>query len=141
MKYVLDSSVAFKWLVVETDTDKARRLRDAYRHGIHELVSPDIFPVELGHALTRAERQARIMPPEAARFWADAMKTAPRLQASLPFTPRAIAISSQMRVSVYDCLYLALAEQEQCAFVTADDRLVRTLQPHFPFIVPLSSLP
>src|SRR5882672_2320258 len=100
MKYVLDSSVAFRWPVVETDTDKARRLRDAYRHGIHELLSPDIFPVELGHALTRAERQGRIVSPEAARFWADVMRTAPRLQPSLPLTPRAIDISSQMRVGV-----------------------------------------
>ena len=44
-------------------------------------------------------------------------------------------------MSVYDCLYVALAEQEKCDLVTADDRLVRTLQSQFPFIVALSSLP
>ena len=31
MKYILDSNVAFKWEVPEQDTDKALRLRDAYR--------------------------------------------------------------------------------------------------------------
>jgi predicted nucleic acid-binding protein len=60
MKYVLDSSVAFKWVVSEADTDKALLLRDDYRNGVHELISPDIFPVELIHALTKAERQKRI---------------------------------------------------------------------------------
>jgi predicted nucleic acid-binding protein len=46
-----------------------------------------------------------------------------------------------MRVGVYDCLYVALAERRKYQFVTADDRLFANLQPHFPFIVPLSSLP
>jgi len=46
-----------------------------------------------------------------------------------------------MRVGVYDCLYVALAEREGCELITADDKLVKNLQPHFPFIVPLASLP
>jgi predicted nucleic acid-binding protein len=43
--------------------------------------------------------------------------------------------------SVYDCLYVALAERESCELVTADDQLVRKLRPQFPFIIPLASLP
>ena len=35
MKYVLDASVAFKWAVPETDSDKANRLREDYRQGTH----------------------------------------------------------------------------------------------------------
>ena len=69
------------------------------------------------------------------------MSTSPRLVSSLPLTPRAIAISSQMAVGVYDCLYVALAEREGCELLTADDRLVRTLQPAFPFITSLASVP
>jgi len=34
-----------------------------------------------------------------------------------------------------------LAEREGYEFVTADDRLGKNLQPLFPFIVPLASLP
>jgi predicted nucleic acid-binding protein len=59
----------------------------------------------------------------------------------LPLLRRAFEIASQMRVGVYDCLYVALAEREACACVTADDRLVRNLQPTFPFVVSLGSLP
>ena len=50
-------------------------------------------------------------------------------------------ISSQARIGVYDCLYVALAEQQGCQLVTADDRLVKTLQPTFSFITSLASLP
>ena len=68
MRYVLDSCVAFKWVVPETDTDRAVRLRDAYRKAAHELLAPDIFPVEVAHALTRAERQGRIVVAQSGRL-------------------------------------------------------------------------
>jgi predicted nucleic acid-binding protein len=47
MKYVVDASVAFKWVVVEIDDDKANRLREGYRNGTHELLAPDIFSAEV----------------------------------------------------------------------------------------------
>lgn len=141
MKYVLDSSVAFKWAVQEVDTDKALRLRDDYRNALHELLAPDIFPIEVGHALTRAERQQRIAPSNGWAAWLAVMADAPRLVRSIRLMPRAYALSSQMRVGVYDCLYVALAEREGCDLVTADDKLIKNLQPQFSFIVPLSSFP
>jgi predicted nucleic acid-binding protein len=65
MKLVLDSSVAIKWVLPERDTPKAVRLRNEFRQGAHELLAPDVFPVEVGHALTRAERRGVIRPPAA----------------------------------------------------------------------------
>jgi predicted nucleic acid-binding protein len=69
------------------------------------------------------------------------MTTPPRLTPSVPLTARAIDISSKMRVGVYDCLYVALAERELCELVTADDKLVNNLQTNFPFLIALASLP
>ena len=69
------------------------------------------------------------------------MTTQPVSALSFSLMPRAIAISSRMRVGVYDCLYVALAEREQCDFVTADDKLVKNLQAQHPFIKELASLP
>src|SRR5947208_17145066 len=141
MKYVLDSSVAFKWVVPEQFSDQAQLLRDDFRNAVHDLFAPDVFNAELAHALTRAERQGRITPGEALRLWTVVMATAPRLEASAPLMPRAIAISSATRQGVYDCLYVALAERAGCELVTADDKLIRNLQAQFPFIRPLASLP
>ena|ERR1022692_468057 len=135
MKYVLDSCVGFKWAVIEVDTVKARRLRNDFRNGVHELIAPDVFPTEIAHSLTRAERQRRLTPSLGAQALLDLLQTLPQLFASVPLLPRAYAISSQARIGVYDCLYVALAEQERCSFVTADDKLVRNLQKKFPFIV------
>jgi hypothetical protein len=48
MKYVLDSSVALKFVLPEADSGKAIRLRDDYRKGIHELITPDVFKPRSG---------------------------------------------------------------------------------------------
>jgi predicted nucleic acid-binding protein len=120
MKYVLDFSVAFKWVVVEASTDKARGLRDEFRRGLHELMAPDVFPIEVARSLTRAERQGRITPPEASIPLADVLLTCPRLYPYMPLLSHAVAISSQARIGVYDCLYVALAEREGCELLTAE---------------------
>jgi predicted nucleic acid-binding protein len=86
-------------------------------------------------------RQGRITVGEALRLWSDVMTTAPQLIPSLPLTHRAIAISSQTRVGVFDCLYVALAERENCELVTADARLINNVQPRFPFVKALASMP
>jgi predicted nucleic acid-binding protein len=141
MRYVLDSSVAFKWEVPETDSAVAVRLRDEARRGLHELLAPDVFAVEVAHALTRAERQGRVSAADGWSLWLAIMADAPALHASIPLLPRAYAVSSAARIGVYDCLYVALAEQLGCEFVTADSRLVTNLKAQFPFITLLSDVP
>jgi predicted nucleic acid-binding protein len=141
MKYVLDSSVGFKTLLAEQDSDKAQRLSEEYQHNVHELLSPDIFAVEIAHGITRAERQGRITPAEGPQLLTDLLNRLPAMRPSLPLLPRAYRISSDVRMGVYDCLYIALAEREGCELVTSDDKLIRNLQPQFPFVLPLASLP
>lgn len=137
MKYVIDSSVAFKWVLREIDSDKADDLRADYRNTIHDLISPDIFQIELAHALTRAERQKRIVIGEAEILWNEVMTSPPIFHSAL--VARAIELSSAHRIGVYDCVYIALAEQEACELVTADAKLAG--QKQFPFIRPLADLP
>jgi predicted nucleic acid-binding protein len=141
MKCVVDASVGFKWGVVETHSDKATRLRDDFLAGMVALLAPDVFPLEIAHSITRAERQGRLTPAQGAAFLADIMLAPPQLHPCLPLLSRAYALSSQMRIGVYDCLYVALAEQEGCDFITSDTRLLNSLQTQFPFIVDLATLP
>ena len=136
MKYVLDASVGLKWVLPEADSDKAIRLQEAFENKLHELVAPDTFPIEVAHALTRAERRRLIQPPEAMRRFQQVARTLPLLRHYLTLLPRAIELSSSERVSTYDCLYIALAEAEKCKVISADQRLANA----FPsMVVPLSS--
>ena len=140
MTYVLDSSVALKCYLSEADSGKALQLREDGFNAVHVLLAPDVFPVEMTHAITRAERQGRITTAEGASFVADLLSDLPSLHPAVPLLPRAYAISSAARIGVYDCLYVALAEREGCELVTADDKLIKNLQGRFPFIIPLRSL-
>lgn len=138
MKYVIDSCTAFKWFLTEQESDEARLLRDSFRNQLADLIAPDIFPIEIVHALTRAERQKRITPLEGAELVEDLFQVLPILYTSLPLLPRAYELSSRVRIGVYDCLYVALAEREGCSLVTTDQRLITNL-PGSP-IVSLRSL-
>lgn len=141
MRAVLDSCVAVKAVLPETDTPKAVRLLNEFRVGLHELLAPDVFPVEVAHALSKAERMGVITPPIGAKRLLAVMRNRPDLYPYLPLLSRAYAISSQARHGVHDCLYLALAEREGCPLITSDQKLMRKFRGTFPFLVDLATLP
>lgn len=141
MKYVLDASVALKWVLMEKDSAKARTLRDEFRKNLHDLLAPDIFPGEICHGLTKAERQ-KIIPQFQSRILvADILSTPPDFVPSDALLARALEISMSTRSGFYDCLYVALAERESCEMLTADLKVINNLLPAFPFVIPLASLP
>jgi predicted nucleic acid-binding protein len=139
MRYVLDSCLALKWVLPEPDAAKAIRTRDEYHQGIHELLSPDVFPIEVAHSLAKSERRGLILPGEGLKMMNDVLNYMPDLHPYLPLLPRAFAIASAARIGVYDCLYIALAEREGCEVLTTDARLKNAL-PGSPVVL-LSSLP
>lgn len=141
MKYVLDSSVALKWVLPEPDSPKAIQLRDDYHNSVHELIAPDTFLVETLHVLTKAERQKKISAGDGMILWKSIRADVPVLFPHIPLLDRAYQIASVAGKGIYDCLFVALAEREQCEFVTADTKLISNLQTKFPFLVSLASLP
>ena len=92
------------------------------------LIAPDLVLVELLNAGWKARRMGAITE---AQFEAIA-ELAPSLFSEL--VPAATLLSAAQRWCrsldhrVYDCLYLALAEQRSAILVTRDQRLLRKLQ-------------
>lgn len=129
-KFVLDASVALKWVLQEPDRQKALDLREDFRNGIHELLAPEIFHVEIGHVFSKMHRQHKLSQQDAEIYLAEVMSTPPHLHPTQPLMPRAYEMSLQDRKSLYDCLYLALAEQENCSVVTADSGVVTSPRSH-----------
>jgi predicted nucleic acid-binding protein len=141
MKYVIDSSAAFKWVVNEPDSPKANLLREDFRNGIHQLFAPDIFIAEIANALLVAERRGIVPVGGYPRLLLDVLTTPPGLRPSISLIPRVTALTTANQISVYDGLYVALAEAEGCQLVTGDMKLVRGLQRQFPFVISVASLP
>ena len=99
----------------------------------YEVIVPDVFPSEIAHALTKAERKKVIPVGAAFAHVYDILLNVQTLVPYLPLLPRAIGISSQTRVAITDCIFVALAEREECDLVTADEKLVNNL-PGYPII-------
>lgn len=137
MKLVLDACVAISMLVPEDGSPLALALREDYRNKIHDLIAPDSLPIEVAHALTRAERQGKIKAGRAEILFGDFLDPCPPLFPYFDYIERALQLSSNFRIGVFDCVYVALAEAQDCHVVTSDKRLLEL----FPALsISLSSL-
>lgn len=116
MKLVVDASVAVKWFLVEPHSIRAGRLRDAR----FSLVAPDLIRLELGNVLWKHVRRGELTS-KAAESHLEAFEMA---ETEIRQTSGLVAVAFHLAVAldrtVYDCLYLALAVEENCALITAD---------------------
>lgn len=128
MKYVLDASVAVKWTLPEADSARALALLDDIDAGLIDPIAPNTFPVEVAHALTKAERRGVIPFGKAVLGLTVVMTSSVALYESVPLLMRAVELATEKRIGVYDCLYVALAEEQDCELITADARLVKAFQ-------------
>jgi predicted nucleic acid-binding protein len=132
--WVVDASVAIKWVVAEPGTKEALLLRR------HRLVAPDLLVPECANILWKKVRRGELSKAEAilaARLLQRAEVELEPMRGLLePATKLAIALDHP----AYDCLYLALAEALSCALVTADEQLYRKTQAIEPKVVRLAAI-
>jgi predicted nucleic acid-binding protein len=117
MKWVVDASVAAKWVAPEPGSDRAARLLK------HELLAPDLLYAEWANILWKKQVR-REMSPQAVGTSVRWMRQVPiDIRPCQDLLDEAVALSSRLQHPAYDCFYLALAREAGCAVVTADRRL------------------
>ncbi|MDA8066308.1 MAG: type II toxin-antitoxin system VapC family toxin [Thermaerobacter sp.] len=137
--WVIDVSVAVKWVFPERDTPAARRILEGQAAGRWTLMAPDVFLAEGANTIWKKCRLRQEITAEEAFQGLDfLLQTVPRLVSSSSLAGQALRLALSYRVPVYDCLYLALALQERCGLVTADAALVRATGPHLGMVVELA---
>lgn len=132
---VLDASVAAKWFLPsngETLTDEALHLLRRYVRGEVRFVVPDLFWAETGNILWKAMRQGRCTKSTAEEALGVLKQRKVPTVSSVVLIEQAFAIATSFDRTVYDSLYVALAVESRCNFVTADQRLANALAPHWP---------
>jgi predicted nucleic acid-binding protein len=125
--FVVDASVAIKWLVDEPLSDQAARLLDDDL----PLAAPELIYAEAANALWAIARRGQIGVAdvrEALDLLADAPITIPTSMKQL--MAAAARLATDLDHPVYDCMYLALALQEQRPVITADRRFHKVAQNH-----------
>jgi predicted nucleic acid-binding protein len=116
-RVVLDASVAVKWVLREEHGSKARRILSTSR-----LLAPHLLWAEVGNTLWKRHRRREASGEEVQRMLAEVRRLPVATFAHWPLLPKALDLAITLDQTVYDCLYLALAEARRSIMLTADRR-------------------
>jgi predicted nucleic acid-binding protein len=119
-RFVVDASVAIKWVVQEPDTPHALQLA-ADNH----LVAPDLMLAEFANVLSTKIRQGEFNLGSIDRAVEVLQSARIAFRPIESLLPMAIRLAHQLRHPAYDCFYLALAIAEGCQLITSDLRFQR----------------
>lgn len=139
MTFILDASVVGKYLVSETDSDKARALIEAWERGKTEVRAPEILVAEIASLLRKRVLRRLIPPPWATELFLRFEDLRVPLEPIHRFTGAALALSLKYHHSVCDGLYAAMAFGTGAELITADERLYRALQGSGVLVRPLAT--
>lgn len=123
MIFVVDASVAVKWVVIEEDAEAARRLITSE----HELHAPRLLASEVANALWRKARSNEISHAEASALVTVLRDIPVRWSADELISVDAIRLALALDRPIYDCVYLALAQHLGGVMLTADLRFANAL--------------
>ena len=123
MTIVVDASVAAQWVLDEPGTARAIALRNE-----EALIAPSLIASEIGNALWKAVRRGSVTRADALAAISNILIPFEALIPVEDLRNRALEIAIELDHPIYDCFYLALAERERCAMVTADKRLLAAVK-------------
>ena len=137
--YVVDASVIVKWFLheKEADRDRALALRDLHISGRSTIYIPRLALLEVLNAI-------RFNPKADEESGETALETLQDLNletksAEVDVLRKANAIAWTYKITIYDALYVALAEQVGYPFVTVDEIVLKKLKGHS-IVTPLREL-
>ncbi len=137
--YVVDASVLVKWFLHHQEEDRIRAvaLRDLHISGRSAIIIPQLALLEILNAIRFSSRGKE----EDAALVIEALQDL-HLQVKptdFDLLRKANAIGWAYKITIYDALYVALAEKEGYPLITADEVMVTNLKGHS-IVVPLREL-
>lgn len=132
--YVIDCSVASKWIIPEGNCEPALDLLRRYAAREVALIAPDLIFMEFAILLVRRQRRKQLTPEQvrsARRLFEHLLS---HLSGTRWLIEPALELSLQLQLSFWDCVYLALAREHRCGVLTADARFYRGASGLYPEI-------
>lgn len=119
MKWVVDASVALKWIIPEPDSPLANSVRQS-----RDFVAPDLLVAECVNAIWRRSRMEGYSPQQREEALLLVRHLNIELRSTRELAVRAGLLAEALDHPAYDCFYLALAERVDGYFMTADTKLI-----------------
>lgn len=127
-RLVVDASVAVKWYLTEELENEAQEILDAGQRGEALLLAPEFVEPELWNVPWQRHRRGELSPEEVRGYWSNFREIPVFLTDVRQLMPLAAEVTLQSECIIYDALFVALAEAEGAVVVTADEKLLRTLE-------------
>jgi len=127
-KVVLDASVIVKWYNEEDYSKKALLIRDDYISGKVDLVEPYLLIYEVGNALRYNPEFGQSDVESATRNLLDMQMDLREL--NVEQISVLLGLAYTYGITFYDAAYLALSNNEDIKFYTADDKLLAKASKH-----------
>ena len=119
----MDASVAIKWFIPEIHSDAALLVTRLHEH----LHVPAFMVLELGSVIAKKIRRKELTRAEGSTILKELRHLPLQRHADERLFPAAYELALDTQQSVYDCLYLALAEVVEGRLITADRKFYRAL--------------
>jgi len=121
-KKVLDASVIAKLFTNEQFCEKAIEIVEDYTKGNFEIIVPDLLFIEVTNALRYKNNSQEILKKINKRLW-DLEFKVERINETL--LEKAIQISLEYNLTIYDAIYVAVAQLNSAQLITADSALFK----------------
>ena len=133
-KLAIDASTAAQWqLSEEPEAERARHMLRDYAAEKVAFVAPTIWHYEVANIVNKAVGTRRLTEEEGYMAF-QALQALDIEFAPFPTPSEAYRLARTYRRSVYDSLYLAVAQSKQIDLWTGDRRLYNAVRQSLPFV-------
>ena len=125
---ILDSSVIIKWYFPDEIDKKALILQDKVANNFVSLAAPILLYYEINNILKTAIKANRIEIEKAVDAYNALLQLNIVVYSSTNLFENTLRIATDYDISSYDASYVALAEEMQILFITADKKLLKKVK-------------
>lgn len=126
-EFVVDASVAVKWILPEEGHEQATLLLEMYQDEELDLVAPYLLISEVGNVLWKRVRRGELTSSSACTCFEQLLRNCPILLDSARVQTSSLHLALAHNRPVHDCLYLAWALEERCDLLTADLKFFKSV--------------
>ncbi len=128
-KKVIDASVAAKLFLNEKNSEIAKAIRDKHVNNEIEIIVPELVFLEVANALRWKNEKSEFMTRITETLFGLNFYI---VNITQPLLKKSIENSLRYGITIYDALYISIAQFHGCEFITADEELYKV-----PNVIPL----
>jgi predicted nucleic acid-binding protein len=96
--------------------------------GMNKAIAPELLVAEMANVIVKKRKRGELRDDESVVLLSDLLSVPVRLLPHSPILSKAFELAWEHNLTVYDTLYLALAEARGAVLFTADDRLLKVAE-------------